>query len=277
MTKKRKTTVFIIIAIVLVLAIIGGVIFMLGRNYVSIKGQHLNKYNCSSGGGMNGGYVSETVKRYDESHALITTEKADWYYQDPTVNEYLVDVSIMDELETIVRKYRMNFWDGKNFSNMFIADGETTGYSFDFDEEGVSFSSQYYPERYSKKLEKLDEVVDKYIQSAEKLPGLVNDRINDEENYLLPEGEFSTYVYSYANDTLGVRILNGTDDEKELSRSYKLINTDTNKVIDEKEEEYPLIMYPQTQDEMSIKLNERLEKGNYKLIIGDKENTFEIR
>ncbi|MDO4189915.1 MAG: hypothetical protein Q4D29_13100 [Lachnospiraceae bacterium] len=190
-------------------------------NYVNIRGQHLNTYCYSSGGGMNGGYHSETVKRYSD-HALISIESAEWHFQDPTVSEYLVDLAVMDELESVVRKYRMNFWNGKKFTNDFVYDGESEGYHFNFDQEDIFFSSQIYPLRYRKKLNELDRVIDKYIETGEKLPGLVNtnSKINEEENYFLPEGELVVYVYSYVKNSIRLRILNGTDEEIEIPENY---------------------------------------------------------
>ncbi|MDD5923761.1 MAG: hypothetical protein PUC88_03100 [Clostridia bacterium] len=250
---------------------------MIGGNYVSIRGQHLNKYCYSSSGGMSGGYYSKTIKRYDDAHALISIEKVEWHSQDPEVNEYLVDVSIMDELEEIIRKYRMNFWNRKKFSNMFIADGESIGYSFTFDKDYIDLSSQYYPARYSDKLHKFDEIIEKYLNDAKKLPGLVNTRKDSDISYELAEGELELYVYSYSSDYLGIRILNGKDEQIEISHSYKLINTDKNKAIDENDDKYTMTIYPKSQDEVNFSLKERLEAGNYKLVLGEIEIPFEIR
>lgn len=131
-------------------------------NYVRIRGQHLNEYRYSSGGGMTGGYYTKTVKR-NKDYALIRIASAEWHSQEPTVTEYKVDVAILDELEAIIRKHRMNFWNKKKFTNMFVADGESYSYSFGFDNADISFSSQIYPARYSEKLKELDSVIEKNI------------------------------------------------------------------------------------------------------------------
>ena len=280
MSKKIKVNkkIVIIVAIVLALLAIGGCAFMIGKHYVGINGQHLNKYRYSSGGGMTGGYDSETVSRYDDTHALVCLESAQWHYQDPDISEYLVDISIMDELENVVRKERMNFWNDKTFTKMFVADGESYSYSFYFDKAKVSFSSQLYPQRYSKKLHKLDEVMDKYLENGEKLPGLVKlNNNNDDEISLIKEGEFELYVCSYANNYLKVRILNGKDEEVKLSPAHKIIDADTNKTIFEEDKGYTITVYPMAEDETSISLNSRLDVGNYILYIGDIEIPFEIR
>lgn len=246
------------------------------ENYVNIRGQHLNEYSYHSGGGMTGGYHSETVKRYDDQ-ALISIESAEWYFQDPTVTEYLTDAAVLDELEAVVRKYKMNFWNRKEFTNEFVYDGESESYHFSFDDERISFSSQIYPLRYSRKLANLDRVVEKYIEAGEKLPGLVNPKTDEEEHYPISEGELVIYVYSYAENALGLRILNGTDEDIEIPETYQLINTDTDTVLIDEETPYGGRFSENSIDEMNIKLQERLDAGNYMIIFGDMEIPFEIR
>lgn len=266
----------IIIAVIVFLFLIGGVIFMMAKHYVSIRGQHLNEYHYGSGGGMNGGYDSETVKRYDDTHALIKIERAAWHHQDPEVKEYLVDVSVLDELEGVVRKYRMNFWNRKEFSKIFICDGETKGYSFRFDENDFGFSSQLYPAKYRDKLREFDGIIEKYLQNAAALPGLIHTKKTDVETYELPDGELELYAYTYSGDYLGIRILNGTEEKAEIAQSYRLINADTAQVVAERDDSYASTVYPRSQDEMSISLNERLDAGHYTLVLGDIEIPFEI-
>lgn len=245
-------------------------------NYVSIRGQHLNTYSYSSGGGMDGGYYRKTVKRYGD-HALISIESAEWHAQDPTVTEYLTDVAVLDELEKVVRKCKMNFWNRKKFTNEFICDGESESYHFDFDDEDISFSSQIYPVQYRNKLSMLENVINKYIENGEKLPGLVNTKKDEEENYYMPEGELVIYVYSYVENSLGLRILNGTDKDVEIPENYKLINADTNIVLAEESNPYGGRFSENSRDEMHIQLKERLNAGNYTIIFGDLSIPFEIR
>lgn len=223
----------------------GFLIFRLGEHYVSIKGQHLNEYRFSSGGGMNGGYHHETVKRYDDTHAFISIERAEWHRKD--------------------------------FTNIFVADGETESYHFEFDKNSVYFSSQIYPERYWKKLSKLDDVIRKYLENANVLPGLVNEKTAEEENYDLPEDRAEMYVCAYSNDVLEVRILNGKEEDLEIEGSFQLINTDTNQVVAEEESSYTTRIYGLSSDIMRFPLERRLDTGLYKLILGDEDLIFEIR
>lgn len=276
MLKRIGKRLLLIAAVVVVLLVIVGVGKTMLGNYVSIRGQHLNKYSSGSGGGMSGGYYRETVKRYDD-YAVISIESAEWHSQDPTITEYRTDAAVMDELEAVVRKEKMNFWNRKKFTKMFIADGESESYDFDFDHADISFSSQIYPLKYRKKLEKLDSIVKKYLETAEKLPGLVNTKTDDEEYYYLPENELIIYVYSYVENSLGLRILNGTDEEIELAETYKIINADTGAVLFEDQTQYGRLFGGQTRDEKNIRLKERLDAGSYQLVFGDLIIPFEIR
>ena len=131
-------------------------------HYKNINRQKLNEYCFSTGGGMTGGYHVERVKRNGEN-AVISIEEASFHNEAPVKSEYPADVSILDEIEAVVRKYRMNFWHRKKFTNMFVADGASKSYSFEFDKKSISFSSQIYPPRYRKKLKELNEIVNKYM------------------------------------------------------------------------------------------------------------------
>ncbi|MCQ2558424.1 MAG: hypothetical protein MJ135_04810, partial [Oscillospiraceae bacterium] len=131
--------------------------------------------------------------------------------------------------------------------------------------------------RYARKLAELDRVVDKYISSGEKLPGLVMTNTGDDEIDLLEENVLAMYVYSYAENSLGIRVLNGTDEDVEIPESYTLRNADTGAVIQEQESTYNNRFYEHTIDEIHFKLKERLPAGSYVLYYGDYEIPFEIR
>ena len=267
----------IILAAILIVAISGGIIFGLGKHFVSIRGQHLERYHYSSGGGMPGGYYSMTVKRTDDGRAYICSEQADWHSQDPTISEYIVDASILDELESVVRKYKMNFWNRKTFSRMLILDGESSGHSFQFDDGDIDFSSQHYPMKYREKLQKLDDVITTYLQNAEPLPGLVNPNREEPESFSLTENELKLYVCAYRENTLEVRILNGCEEDTVLPYTYRLTDMDTAELIAAQDDDDTMTIYPGSWDEMNIRLEERLDAGHYQLTLGEHVIPFEIR
>lgn len=131
------------------------------KHYINIKGQKLNEYYYSVGGGMTGGYYRKKIKR-NGTNAIISTEEASFHNEEPVKSESIVEAAVLDEIEAVVRKYRMNFWNRKKFTNMFISDGESESFSFCFDENSISFSSQIYPQKYGDKLKEIKEIVNKY-------------------------------------------------------------------------------------------------------------------
>ena len=132
---------------------------------VNIIGLHLISFSYSSGGGMNGGYNRMTVTK-DGENAVIATSEADWHGEELKEKKYTVSAEILNELEAVVRKYKMNNWHEKKFTDIFVCDGESESYCFDFGEETVRFSSQFYPAEYAGKLRELFKVIEKYISTA---------------------------------------------------------------------------------------------------------------
>ncbi|MCQ2522535.1 MAG: hypothetical protein MJ105_09185 [Lachnospiraceae bacterium] len=134
---------------------------MFSKHYVRIKDQKLNEAEFYSGGGMAGGYYRRTVKRQGDC-AVIYTEKAEMHNEEPVQSEVIVDATILDEIEKVIIKHRMNSWNNKKFTDMFVADGESRGYSFSFEKSTIRFSSQIYPEEYREKLREIEEIIKKY-------------------------------------------------------------------------------------------------------------------
>lgn len=246
-----------------------------------IEKEKLTGYQYSSGGDMSGRSYSESVCEYDENSALVTIMQRNWHGDDGTVKEYRVDKEILDELKAVFVKYHMKNWRNKKFTNMFVADGASYSYSFDFETDSVSFSSQIYPEKYSVKLKNLDEVVDKYLKNAELLPGLVPEDAANKDDYTLPydinSGMLELSVYSYYRKDLCYRAVNGTDENKELDRTARLYREGESIPIHEESSEYKKTLYAHSQDEDSMMLSERLLPGKYRLEMFGCETEFEIR
>ena len=183
------------------------------------KAEKLESYKYSRGGDMLGGSYSQSVAEYNEDSALVTIMQSEWHGDDGTIKEYLVDKEILNELNAVFVKYHMKNWDNKDFSDMFIGDGASRSYRFNFGTNSVSFSSQYYPEEYADKLNELDEILYKYLKNATLLPGLlIHDTITEDEQklpYDLNNGEIILSVYSYYQKYLCYRLANGTDETKD--------------------------------------------------------------
>lgn len=244
----------------------------------NVNGQKLKRYTESSGGGMNGGHSRLVIERYDETHALYSTEKSKWYAQIPEVEEYLVDVTILDDIQKVFTANKMNKWNNKEFSDVFVADGESYSYSFDFDDDSVRFSSQFYPEKYSQKLQQLDDVINRYADSMEKIPGLVLPETGEESGPYIPcSGGVGIYVYNYATKYLTYKIVNDTDENVEYSCQPVIRRLYDESVVVTGRDSGTATVWANGEDEEAIKLNSLLDAGFYELTVGAYSCVFEIQ
>ena len=275
--KKKWIAIGVISAAMILLVTV--CLLMFGNNS-AVRKERLLSFRRGSGGDMQGSSSGTWVRRYDDTRALITVSYAEWHFDDPHVTEYFTDVSVMDEIREVFLKYRMQNWDGKKFTNMFVADGASTSYDFDFETTDVSFSSQIYPEQYAKKLEEINSLVRKRIAEGERLPGLILPELSEKERMSARQprdGRLSLHVYEYSRDQLNYRFSNGTDVLTEAAADYKLHRDGSDEVIAEAEAgSYTHTVYAHSTREETIKLEERLDPGTYILEAGGLSCSFEI-
>lgn len=252
--------------------------FLFNLGGVNVAGQKLNRYSESSGGGMNGGHTQLIIERYDDTRALYSYESSGWYFQDPTVKEYFVDVKILDDIHEAFVAGRMNTWHNKKFTDEFVDDGETYSYSFGFDRDTVSFSSQIYPEKYSSKLKKLDEAIKPYTENMEAIPALVVPKPENEFESCIPCREgVGVYVSCYKKQNIYYKIVNDTSEEAVYSGRPVIKRLSDGAVAASGEELGTSTLYAYCNSEEYIKLDNMLEAGMYELTVGDYSCTFEIR
>ena len=269
-----KKIVLTVIGIVLLIGtVVGGYMFF--NSGVNVKGQDLIAYGKSSGGGMNGGYQSVSITRYDDTNALYCTERADWWYEDPQVKEYLMDKKVLEDIRAVFDAERMNRWNDRDFNKTQIMDGATTTYTFRFDQERVRFSSQHFPDKYADKLARISEVISGYTQDMTPLPGLVVPVTEDGEYTPVKDG-IGVYVCSYKGNTLSFKIVNDTGDSIDYAGT-PVIRAEDGSTVFTGTRDYDGSIYPYNRAELNIKPEDRLQEGTYTLSIGDMECTFEIR
>lgn len=279
----KKNVKIMCAAVVAAILVTGGILaaMSLFGEFTGIEKEKLESYKFSSSGSMPGNSYSESVLEYNEDSALVTIMQCEWYYDDGTVKEYLVDKEILNELKAVFVKYHMKNWNNKKFTDMFIADGESQSYRFNFETNTVSFSSQYYPEKYASKLKELDEILDKYLKNTTLLPGLlIHDTITEEDQtlpYDLNNGEIVLSVYSYYQKKLCYRLANGTDETKKTESVIRLYRDDESTPIYEKAFDFKATIYAHQPNEGSIELNERLMPGKYHLEVFGYTTKFEIQ
>lgn len=279
----KRTAKIVCAVMTAVIAVTGGALasMRLFGEFAGIEKEKLTGYKYSRSGDMQGSSYSESVQEYSEDSALFTIMQRKWHSDDGTVKEYLVDKEILNELKAVFVKYHMEKWDNKKFTDRFIADGASDSYRFEFETNHVSFSSQYYPEKYSSKLKELDEILNKHLENATLLPGLlIHDSIK-ESDYTLPydlnNGKIVLSVYSYHQKYLYYRLANGTDEEKKIESVIRLYRDGESVPIYEKSSEHKISLSAHRLYENSVKLNKLLAPGKYRFEAFGYETEFEIQ
>ena len=238
----------------------------------------LLKYEYHYGGNMNGNSHRETAMPVDDMHARISIEHADWYFEDPKVDEYLVDISVMEELKGVFCRYCMEQWHNREFTDEFVCDGETYGYHFDFGEKEVWFSSMVFPREYSEKLDEFHKVFERYTADGERLPGLVMPRTKETEEFSRrPEkGKIVLDVYEYCQGNLYYRIGNGTDETVEWTDAALYRKGESEPIVTVTEK-YPNRAGTNMFHEEYLELSKQLEAGKYLLKAGGYKCVFEVK
>lgn len=242
------------------------------------ESQKLRSYGYSSGGDMNGSRHMIDVREESEGVVILGFSDSDWHGEDPRVSEYVVSADILDEIDQIVRKYKMYKWNNKEFTDVFVCDGASYSYRFGYTNDSIGFSSQMYPSPYGERLDEIDEVIKKYRGLGTLLPSLVRQPGGQEFiNYHPEDGKLELTIYSYYENYLNYRISNGTDTNFDFSRSVSIVNRDTGKTVYESESKYSDYVSAHYAEEYGFGLDTRLEEGNYTLSLGGLTCDFEIR
>ena len=245
----------------------------------NVKNKRLISYVHSSGGCMSGGGNSTEISIVD-GEVILTYSNKEWWYDDKDITEYKLDKAVLTDIESVFRQYKMQNWNGKKFTNMFVADGPSYSYSFRFeDRTRISFSSQVYPAFYSKKLNEITKVIEQYKERGALEPGLVTREKNEEELMCKDKpdnGLIEIEIYKYSKDIIYFRILNGTDEDVTVSDSVKLVRNSDGKMLYNESSEYSIEVNATSANEEYL-LSGRLEEGIYTIYVGDYSAEFEIR
>lgn len=267
----------------IILFVIGGLLMfgLFGCSKTpNAKNKELISYAYSSGGDMTGGGNSTEISIID-GDVILTYSDTEWWYDDADITEYKLDKAVLTDIESVFRKYKMQKWNDKNFTDMFVADGASYSYLFKFDDgTRVSFSSQIYPAFYSEKLVEIDKVIEQYKKKGTLEPGLVTREKNEEELMCKDKpdnGLIEIEIYKYCKDIICFRILNGTNESVEVRDSVKLIRNSDGEVLYNESSEYSMEVNATSVYEESILLSGRLEEGIYTIYVGDCSAEFEIR
>lgn len=262
--------------------VIGGLVMVMFfgcKKVPDAQNKELISYVYSSGGGMSGGGNSTEINIINDEVILTYSDKK-WWYDDYDVSEYKLDKAVLDDIKDVFTKYKMQKWNDRKFTDMFVADGPSYSYSFKFaDGSGVSFSSQIYPKSYGDKLAEIYKVIEQYRERGTLEPGLVTNEKTDEEMVRKNEpdnGLVEVEVYEYSKDRIHFRILNGTENDVEVSNSVKLVRNSDGEMLYNESSEYSIEVSATSASEEYL-MSGRLEEGIYTIYVGDYSAEFEIR
>lgn len=245
----------------------------------NVKNKKLISYRYSSGGDMCGGRKSTEISSID-GEMILTCADRTWWYEDENIIEYRLDREALSDIEGVFRKYMMQKWNQRKFTNMFVADGP--GYSYTFKFEGnttVSFSSQLYPLSYSKKLSKIQQVVTQCREKGTLEPGLMTREKTVEELQRKDRpdnGRVEIEVYEYSRGRIHFRISNGTDASVAVRNSVRLVRNRDGEVLYIDSSEDSIEVNANTAHEEMFCLSGRLAEGMYTLYVGEYSALFEI-
>lgn len=283
MKKMTKVLVIVLCAVVLIVAAVVVLLMSKDKNTVKpdpanikdVGENRLEEFIYSSGGGMEGGHYSITVKAYDDTRAIISIENQSWHSAAVEVDECLVDIQIMADIEAVFRKYKMEEWNQMKFTDEFVYDGESYSYYFKFNGFNiVSFSSQIYPEKYRNKLNEFDDIISKYKENGEKLPGLFHLKKNEEEEFnervkRLESGELTLVINEYSLGKLYFCVTNGMEESVNYYEdTYKLFKEGESEPLLTHVAEWEASISPREEREDALEGVIWLEPGKYYLEMG---------
>ena len=130
-------------------------------------------------------------------------------------------------------------------------------------------------------LKEINEIIDRYSENVEKLPGLVAEKETDEEDYNgkyePTPGIFSFEVYKYCGKNIYFRFLNGTNEDMTYLNDYHIFEGDNEIKVINSNYQYEQSIVSGSYDEDHVELVELLPAGTYRLVAGEYVAQFEIR
>lgn len=249
---------------------------------MSSVSQPLKNIYFSSGGDMRGSYHGLTVKTLDNSSALVFFEDADWHNEAIAVKEYIVPVSVLEDIKTIFNKNKLARCEKAPMSKFVVMDGATSSYSFEFEDTRIRFSSsQNLSKENYDALREIRKFVDNACQKGQLLPGLVLEKNADgtaQSRYVNVKGKMAIKVVGYKEKTLTIALGNASEEQKSISLKAKITELNNpNKIVEQNATDKTKGMPAKYNDDFEWKLDNRLEAGNYQLDLGGYTTEFTIK
>lgn len=243
------------------------------------ENRKLVNYSYNYGGDMLGSHRSAVISKKDENTALLSYSKAESHSVDPTVREYYVPVSVLDEILEIYDSYKMKRYSKLKTSPIFAYDQGSSSYSFTFEDGShTSFNSGLIiPRKGAEGLRKISEILDEASKKSTLLPGF--HPVFDADETDKDDPGCKLRLASYYRNYLSYVLSNDTDRDSELSGETVLymISDGERRELFRDNKPMPFKLSGNSMHNDSFKLKDmRLEKGVYVLTVSGCECEFEI-
>jgi len=257
-----KKKMIIIISIVL---LITGAIFMF-KPKKKIDSKLISTSTVSSGS-MNGGRSETSIKRIDDNKALYSIYEQDFHSSPVVVKEYYIDATTLDKIKEVFDKYDLQEYPKLKKSEILALDAATTSYEYQFENgDNIYFSSDLnLPSKFQNTKAEIKDILNKAIENGKKLPNIVSQ--NPSNN------EITLSINYYYQNTISYLIENYSNHEIEIDGIIRLYKGDY-LIYEEESHSYNL---NKNRDHLDfIKLENRLDVGDYLLELGDIKCSFTI-
>ena len=253
-----------IIIIFIVLLSIGAIIMFKPKKKIDSK---LIFTSTISSGSMNGGRSETSIERVDDNKALYSIYNQPSHSSPVDIKEYYIDATTLDKIKAIFDKYDLQEYPKLKKSKIFAHDAATTSYEYKFENgDNIYFSSDLdLPRKFQDAKTEIKDILNKARENGEKLPNIVFQ--NPSNN------EITLSINYYYQNTISYLIENYSNHEIEIDGIIRLYKGD---YLIYEEESYSYNLNKNRDHLDCIKLENRLDVGDYLLELGDIKCSFTI-
>ena len=253
-----------IIIIFIILLSIGAIIMFKPKKKIDSK---LIFTSTISSGSMNGGRSETSIERVDDNKALYSIYNQPSHSSPVDIKEYYIDATTLDKIKAIFDKYDLQEYPKLKKSKIFAHDAATTSYEYKFENgDNIYFSSDLdLPRKFQDAKTEIKDILNKARENGEKLPNIVFQNPSDDE--------ITLSINYYYQNTISYLIENYSDHEIEIDGIIRLYKGD---YLIYEEESYSYNLNKNRDHFDYIKLENRLDVGDYLLELGDIKCSFTI-
>ena len=253
-----------IIIIFIILLSIGAIIMFKPKKKIDSK---LIFTSTISSGSMNGGRSETSIERVDDNKALYSIYNQPSHSSPVDIKEYYIDATTLDKIKAIFDKYDLQEYPKLKRSEIFAYDAATTSYEYKFENgDNIYFSSDLnLPRKFQDAKTEIKDILNKARENGEKLPNIVFQNPSDDE--------ITLSINYYYQNTISYLIENYSDHEIEIDGIIRLYKGD---YLIYEEESYSYNLNKNRDHLDCIKLENRLDVGDYLLELGDIKCSFTI-